>query len=248
MSATLGVTNASAEPAFRSIVAHAALRFLPAGRGAYYFSRTKLGGDPVFAALLRDGRIASRARIVDLGCGMGMLPALFAAVESSDAKSWPENWAPPATDWTLYGFDLRSGAIAAGQRALADLGHRVQLAVDDVRTAPLPTSDVVVLLDVLHYIDAAAQQALLARVHSALAPGGSLLMRVADAAPTWRFRLTLAGDWCVLFARGSLWPRFCCRPLAEWTALLEAIGFTVHAQSMSEGTPFANVLLIATKR
>lgn len=245
---TRNAARASDEPAFRSIVARAASRFRPAGRGAYYFSRGKLGGDPVFAALLRDGRIASRARIVDLGCGMGVLPALLAAVEKSAAESWPEKWAPPATDWTLHGFDLRSGAIAAGQRALADLGHRVRLAVDDVSTAPLPTSDVVVILDVLHYIDAAAQQALLARVHSALAPGGSLLLRVADAAPTWRFRLTLAGDWCVLFARGFAWPRFWCRPIAEWTSLLEAIGFTAHAQSMSEGTLFANVLLVATKR
>ena len=248
MSATLGVTNASAEPAFRSIVADAAQRFRPAGRSAYYFSRGKLGGDPVFAALLRDGRIASRARIVDLGCGLGILPALFAAVEKSAVDAWPQNWAPPATDWTLLGFDLRRGAIAKGQRALADLGHRVRLAVGDVRTAPLPTSDVVVILDVLHYIDAAAQQALLARVHSALEPGGSLLLRVADAAPTWRFRLTLAGDWCISLAQGSVWPRFSCRPIAEWTALLEAIGFTVDAQSMSEGTPFANVLLVATKR
>jgi hypothetical protein len=49
-------------------------------------------------------------------------------------------------------------------------------------------------------------------------------------------------------ARKKAWPRLHWRPLAEWTALLEVIGFTVVAQPMSEGTLFANVLLIATKR
>jgi SAM-dependent methyltransferase len=248
---TRNAARASDQPAFRSIVERAASRFRAAGRSAYYFSRGKLGGDPVFAAVLRDGRIASHARIIDLGCGQGMLSALLAEAEefdSGEAEAWPENWAPPATGWTLHGFDLRSGAIAAGQRALSDLGHRVQLSVGDVRSVPLPACDVAVILDVLHYIHTAAQHDLLARVHAALSPRGSLLLRVADAELTWRCRLTLAGDGYLSLVRGSPWPRFWCRPLAEWIALLETIGFTVTTQPMSEGTPFANVLLVATKR
>lgn len=154
---------------------------------------------------------------------------------------------PPAVRWTLHGFDLRAGAIAAGQRALADLDARVSLRVGDAHTASIPACDVVVLLDVLHYIDRAAQQTLLARVYSALAPGGALMMRVADAAPDWRFRFTLATDWLTTFARGTPWPRLHCRPLGEWISLLEATGYSVAAQPMSEGTPFANVLLLAGK-
>jgi hypothetical protein len=37
------------------------------------------------------------------------------------------------------------------------------------------------------------------------------------------------------------------RPLAEWQSLLQAIGFAVQARPMSQGTPFANVLLIADR-
>jgi hypothetical protein len=33
--------------------------------------------------------------------------------------------------------------------------------------------------------------------------------------------------------------------LAEWKALLERLGFGVQSIPMSEGTPFANVLLVA---
>ena len=36
------------------------------------------------------------------------------------------------------------------------------------------------------------------------------------------------------------------RPLAEWIALLHALGFAVESSApMSQGTPFANVLLVA---
>ena len=141
-----------------------------------------------------------------------------------------------------------NGRIATAQRALFDIRDRVSLSIGDVRAVTLSECDVVVILDVLHYIDRVAQRALLTNAYSALAPGGTLLLRVADAAPNWRFRFTSAVDWCVTFARQKSWPQLHWRPLAEWTALLEAIGFSVVAQPMSEGTLFANVLLIATKR
>jgi SAM-dependent methyltransferase len=242
---------AGSEPAFRRLVARAAARFRSAGRGPYYFVRGKLGGDPVFAALLRDGRIASDARIVDIGCGLGILAALLAAAEQRDPRSayeWPQTWAPPPLGWTLRGFDLRADAIAAGQRALFDMRDRVLLSVGDVREVALPECGIVVMLDVLHYIDPVAQRTLLTNAYSALAPGGTLLLRVGDAAPNWRFRFTSAVDWWVTLARKKAWPLLHWRPLAEWTALLEVIGFAVVAQPMSEGTLFANVLLIATKR
>lgn len=241
---------AHSEPAFRRIVARAAARFRAAGRSPYYFARGKLGGDPVFAALLRDGRLKDGAHIVDVGCGLGILAALLAASESCAARSasdWPPAWAPAPQRWTLRGFDLRRDAIAAGQRALADVGDRVTLSVDDVRQVVLPECDVVVMLDVLHYIDPAAQTRLLTNTYAVLASAGTLLLRVGDAAPNWRFRVTSAADWWVTFARQRAWPRFYCRPLAGWIALLEGIGFSVVAQPMSQGTPFANVLLIATK-
>lgn len=237
-----------AQPAFSELVARAAERFRSSGRGPYYFARGKLGGDPVFAALLRDGRIASGARIVDVGCGLGVLAALLASAEQCDPSTsdWPQTWAPPPLHWTLLGFDLRTRAIAAAQSALSDRGARVSFTVGDVRRMALPASDVVVMLDVLHYIGHDDQRVVLTTVFEALPAGGTLLLRVGDAAPNWRFRWTAAVDACVTLARGS-WPRFHFRPLAAWQSLLESIGFACVAQPMSEGTAFANVLLIATK-
>jgi hypothetical protein len=46
-------------------------------------------------------------------------------------------------------------------------------------------------------------------------------------------------------ARGHRLPRLWCRPVAGWRAELERLGFKVEPVPMSEGTAFANVLLVA---
>ena len=242
--------RARSDPAFRRIVLRAAARYQPTGRGAYYFARGKLSGDPVFAALLRDGLIKNGARIADVGCGLGVLAAWLAAAEISDphvASEWPHLWAPPPRDWTLRGFDLRRKAVAAGTRALGDLSDRVSLNVGDARVVTLPACDVVVMLDVLHYMDRAAQKELLEGAHQALVSGGVLLLRVGDMTSHWRSRFTSLVDWWVTLLRDRRRPRMHCRTLAEWRALLESIGYSAVAKPMSEGTLFANVLFIARK-
>ncbi|MBC8119220.1 MAG: class I SAM-dependent methyltransferase [Burkholderiaceae bacterium] len=216
-------------------VDRAARRFRSSGRGPYYFCRGKLGSDPVFAALLRDVHIPGNARIVDLGCGQGVLAALLAESDLGHL-------------WTLRGFDLRRTAIGSAQRAMRDMAARTQFELGDIEAVQLPPCDVVVILDVLHYIDHGAQASVLARAFDALAADGRLLLRIGDASGGWRSTFTLITDWIVTIARGTFQRRFWCRPLSQWIGLLEAIGFEVQAQPMSAGTPFANVLLIAKKR
>lgn len=231
--------------AFRALVEKAAQLFRSSGRGPYYFARGKLGGDPVFAALLKQGLIPSSARIVDIGCGQGVLAALLAAAES--AALWPTDFAPAPKNWTLTGFDLRTDAVRHGQKALSELAGRVTLKVGDARHETLPACELAIILDVQHYIDYGAQEELLRRIHAALIPEGKLLMRVGDAGQSWRFGITLIVDWLITFARGTLLPRFWCRTQAEWIALLQKIGFDVTTMPMHAGTPFANVLLVCQR-
>lgn len=235
----------SQQVAFSALVAAAASRYRPAGRLAYYFARGKLGGDPVFAAILRQGLIPDRARVIDLGCGQGVLLALLAvAQEPQQAAGWPAGLPPLPRDIVAHGIDLRSDAIAAARVAL---GNGAQVAVSDVRDAKLAECDVVTILDVLHYIDFDAQRRLLDRVFAALVPGGRLLLRAGDAAQGLRFRFTLANDWLITLMRGSLQKRFYCRSGDAWLHLLRDVGFEAQIQPMSAGTPFANVLLVGRR-
>ena len=78
----------------------------------------------------------------------------------------------------------------------------------------------------------------------ALPPGGLFLTRVGDAAAGLPYRLCIALDQAVIFARGHRLPRLYGRTLAEWIAALEALRFQVAPVPMSEGKPFANVMLV----
>jgi 2-polyprenyl-3-methyl-5-hydroxy-6-metoxy-1,4-benzoquinol methylase len=51
------------------------------GRFAYYFARGKLRTDPVYRAILEFGLLRGRARVLDLGCGQGLLAAWLRAAE-----------------------------------------------------------------------------------------------------------------------------------------------------------------------
>ena len=60
---------------------------------AYFFARGKLGIDPVYRAILERGLLRQRSRVLDLGCGQGLLTAwLRAATLSYERGSWPDAW------------------------------------------------------------------------------------------------------------------------------------------------------------
>ncbi|MGD9942716.1 MAG: trans-aconitate 2-methyltransferase [Burkholderiaceae bacterium] len=245
--------------AFRQLAGAAADPYRSAGRFAHGFARGKLLGDPAFEHLLAQGLLsapetqmqpgtapaARPVRILDLGCGQCLLAALLPAAAAAHRRGdWPAGWpAPPQAQ--IHGIELMPADVA---RARAALGDTARIEAGDITTAPYSTADVVVILDVLHYIDYAAQERVLQRVAQALAPhGGRLLLRVGDAAGGWRFRASQAVDALVTFVRGHRLGRLYCRSLADWRAALQRHGFQVRTQALSAGTPFANVLLIAER-
>lgn len=227
------------------LVDAASAPYRAAGRFAWHFARAKLCLDPVFRHLLREGLIAPRARVLDIGCGQGLLASLLRAAGTLDAQSrWPLDWAAAPSGARVVGIELMPRDVARARTALRDTAEFV---CGDMRTLPFPESDAVVLLDVLHYISAAEQRDVLVKAKGALAPGGTLLLRVGDAAAQRRSRLSRGLDAVVAFVRRGQRTPLCDRPLADWIGLLESLGFTVQSRPMGAGTPFANVLLVARR-
>jgi SAM-dependent methyltransferase len=230
---------------FRALAKRAAARYPARDRTARHFAYGKLTGDPVFEHLLRHGLVPAGSRVLDLGCGQGVLGALLqTAKECHAAREWPVAWPPPPDPGRLRGIDLRQKDVARAQAANVDGAEWV---CGDIRTTGFGAADVVVILDVLHYIDYAAQQEVLTRVRDALEKGGVLILRVGDESDSLRFRITLAVDRAVMRLRGHRLARLYCRPVAQWIRELEALGFRVDPAPMSAGTPFANVLLVARR-
>lgn len=235
----------SLDPAIlrQRLVDRASRIYRGAGRFAYHFARGKLGGDPMFRAMLERGLIPDRARILDLGCGQGLLAAwLLAARQAWEAGEWPASWPTPGRLAELRGVDLLVSDI---RRAQAALNAPVQFEEGDMCAVEFGQADAVVIMDVLHYVDFAAQDDVLRRVRDALPPQGLLLTRVGDASAGFCFRLSNWVDRTVAFFRGNRLPPLHCRPLSVWIQTLDALGFKVEAVSMNGRLPFANVMLIA---
>lgn len=212
----------------------------------YRWARGKLGHDPVFSSLLTQGTLGQCKRVLDLGCGRGLLAAWFLAADQlATTGQWPVRFEVP-TGVEFHGVDLHPDACAAGNRALQPhFGDRVSLVSGDMCHADLRGYDAITILDVLHYISFAQQEELLDQVRAALGPGGLLVTRVGNAQGGWRFRFSQWVDLAVAYAQGHRISALHCRTLNDWTRALEARGFTVTVQAMSEGTPFANALLVA---
>ena len=218
-----------AAPAYRRLVEAASEPYRAAGRFAWHFARGKLGGDPAFRHLIEARLVPEGARLLDLGCGQGLLAALLRAAGAPRLAAY-------------RGIELMARDVERAHRAL---GPDCGVAQGDIRSVDFGASEAVVILDVLHYLPLADQDEILRRVRAALAPGGVLLLRVGDADAGLAFRLSNWVDWTVAFVRGHGATRFHCRSVAQWRAALETLGFAVRAEPMSRGTPFANVLLVA---
>ena len=239
-----GPMAADGDACRRAIARDAAEWYRQSGLFAHRFARGKLGGDPAYIGLVERRLIPDHARILDLGCGQALLVAwLLAARARYDNGDWPGGWPAPPRLGTFTGIELMQRDVDRGQRAF---GERITLIAGDIRHMSFTAADVTIILDVLHYMDADDQMAVLERVRDALRPShGTLLVRVGDATAGLPFRISVAVDRTVTFIRGHRLPKMHCRPLAEWKTALQSLGFSVEAIPMSAGTPFANVLLAA---
>ena len=231
----------------RLLLDRATAPYRPLGVFHYRWGRGKLGGDPIFAALLERRIFPDHARITDLGCGRGLLAAWFLAAERlADEGLWPADAARPPRGLHFRGCELMGREAEVGNRALQPLyPGRVELSGGDMREADLSGLNVIAILDVLHYIDYAEQDRFLDKIRAALPPGGLFLTRVGDAEGGLRFRISQLVDRSISFVQGHRLPRMWCRPVKDWVAALERRGFTVECLPMNGHNPFANMMLVA---
>jgi SAM-dependent methyltransferase len=166
--------------------------------------------------------------VVDLGCGYGM--ALCFAAFYDDRRR-------------LVGCDVDANRIAVARQALGSLN--ADLTVADVRDFKLPQAGLILILDVLQYLPAAEQSALLKRCCSALAPDGVLVFRVHDRERGLRSAITMAFDRLIFACGGNGLPRML--PTIEYRGALENAGMKVEERHFENRLPLAHVLFVARK-
>jgi uncharacterized protein (DUF2062 family)/SAM-dependent methyltransferase len=191
------------------------------------FVRWKLRLDRIFGLLAAEN--LGSGTVVDLGCGYGMALG-FAAFGDSGRR--------------LVGCDLDAHRIAVAREALSTLN--ADLSVADVRRLDLPPAGLILILDVLQYLPADEQQALLKRCCSALVPQGMLIFRVHDRERGLWSTITMAFDR-LIFACGRAGVRPLMLSAAEYHSVLENAGMQVEQRRFRNRLPLAHILFIAKK-
>ena len=230
----------------KQLLDEATAPYKQAGKFAANFARGKLAGDPVFIEILQRGLIPADVHVLDIGCGQGLLSAwLLAAERIASTSQWPETWGKPPSGVSVHGIELMPADVLRAKKALGAHQDRLTFETGDMCSTVFGKAQTAVILDVLHYVPYAAQEDVLLRVRDALLPAGLLILRIGDADGGLGFKVSNWVDNVVTLARGHGLSRLYCRPLAEWMSLLTKLGFKVESKSMSQGTPFANVMLLA---
>jgi SAM-dependent methyltransferase len=220
---------------FRALARAASLAYPGGDRFARNFAYGKLKGDPVFKWILEERLVAPGSRVLDLGCGQALLASLLFAARVERLA--------------YTGIDLRERDIERG-RAMARVlspaaAGSATLRRGDICFDSYPKSDLIVMLDVLHYVDYRSQASVFDRVTEALAPGGTLLLRVADDDGSLRFRWTTLVDRLSNRLRGETIRKLYCRSLYNWREHLHRRRLAVTPVPMSAGTFFNNIVLLA---
>lgn len=196
------------------------------------YVRWKVAGDPVYAAtgeLLADTALP----LLDVGCGIGLLGQYLHALGR-------------LPDYVGLDLDLRKISAARLAAQSAGLQQRLQFHPTDVASLPSIQGNVV-LLDVLHYLPAAGQQAMLAATLQHLAPTGRLIIRNVLREPNWRFHATRVEEF---FLHRSGWIPGGAQhyPTAlELRIPLENAGLDVRITSLRGRTPFNSYLIVAQR-
>ncbi len=243
---TFAARRPARDPFFQLLVRRASDRYLDTGITAWEFARGKLSGDPVYAAVLRAELAGATGTLLDIGCGQGLTLALVAeAQDTARQGTWDTTRPDPPRFDRLVGVETRSRVARIAARALE---HEAEIVTGDAREVGLPPHDVAVVFDVLHMMPEADQRQVLRAIRASLAPNGRLLVREADASAGWRFQFVRFGNTLKALLTGQWRQRFAFRTEPGWRALLYEEGFAPHAQPMGDGTPFANVLIVAGVR
>ena len=140
------------------------------------YARWKVRTDPAYAAVLDAVRERNQP-LLDLGCGIGLLPFYLRE----------HGFTAPVIG---VDFDQRKIDVA---RVAAQRYRGIDFIAGDARD-PLPHDHDVVILDILHYFDAASQQQILGNAARAVPPGGVVVIRQGIRDASWRHRLTLIVD------------------------------------------------------
>lgn len=210
----------------RELSLRIAARYAQNSRAMRGYVAGKLRSDPVASCVLEIGKGSPLGAVADVGCGRGQLGVLL--LEAGVATS-------------VAGWDWDEEKIAAATRAARGLDAHFEQG--DVRTHAISECDTVLLVDVLHYLSPADQDALLAR--AAAAARTHIFVRELDPDRGWRSAVTRLQESITTGFGYNKGEKLVFRTIAALTAPLVRAGWCTSVVPAWGSTPFSNVLVHA---
>jgi SAM-dependent methyltransferase len=175
-------------PFLPTLLDDASRPFRASGHFAYHYARGKLSSDCIFRELLKRGVFPAEARFLDLGCGQGSLFSWLLAARALYEKGvWPGDWAAAPKPLSLRGYELMARDVERAALAFGRPHPIVDIRQGDMREVDFGAADVVTILDALHYLPHADQDA----GHRPYPQGAAIRWPVPDACRGCRRRSAL---------------------------------------------------------
>jgi len=209
----------------RTIAAH----YLPS-RYHYWYALSKLATDPIYAAV-RTVFTQTRAAVLDVGCGIGLLPQCLRA---------------SGLDIEYRGLDVDAVKIGIARAAASKSGlQQARFDVGDLTKEFPEHRGSVALLDVLQYFEADVRNELLDKAARCISPDGRLIIRAGLNDRSWRAAITRGADKVGHLTRWMGTPPRSQPSRDDLATLLGARGLSCEFQPLSGNTPFNNWLVVA---
>lgn len=205
-----------------------AARYLPS-RPHYWYALAKLATDPLYGAVRRVFE-QTQAPLLDLGCGIGLLPQCLRA---------------SGFDFEYRGTDIDAGKIDIARAAASKGGLQgLSFEAGDLSMQFPDHRGSVALLDVLQYFDAAARDELVHKAARCISSTGRLIIRAGLDDRNWRAAITRGADRIGHLTRWMQTPPRSQPSRADLQKLLASHGLECEFQPLSGNLPFNNWLIM----
>ena len=194
------------------------------------YAKAKVRIDPLYRIALP--MIPLGTKVLDLGCGVGLVGLLLQA-RGSNNETYGIEWDP---------------AKARFAQELAKGTPTIRIACGDFLREPWPTCSVIAALDVLHYLTLEQQRFLIQKVVDHLPEGGRFILRAMDKEAKGIAHLTRLGEKVAVWCGWNRALHIYWRPLEEICRDLESAGFSTFSPIGSQGLGTGNHLLIGVRR
>ncbi|MFZ4701518.1 MAG: hypothetical protein ACOYMG_15825, partial [Candidatus Methylumidiphilus sp.] len=196
--------------------------------------------DPLYRELFATGRLPTEGLAIDLGCGRGEALALWSRAMALGMMAGGKR----GVKTRLLGVESNPGVAESARLAL---GYDADIITGDIRSETLPSCRLVILQDVLLFLEPQEQDSLLQRIASHLEVGGLLILREPDASAVGYRTLGQFPGNALAYFYGDRNKQIYPKAGEEWKMQLQSLGFTLESSPGIKGGWFAKSLLFARK-